>query len=235
MLSIAIFSDQSNDIGALKIIIQDYLIEHKMIAKISFFEKPDELLLAPYSYDAYLLDLDSKASIITIGKQLKELDKTRKFIYTSHNPNLAHLAAKVRSDYFITKPFDKEEVVEILDEIKNYVKQESIIIKIPNGERRIRINNLNYINIVRRCLCYHLKDGAMFDGQALRSSFEKAIDPLDKHKSFLFLPPSLLINLSEIKIVNADNLIFENNDVLYFPKKSCETVRSAWKNYNRID
>ena len=44
------------------------------------------------------------------------------------------------------------------------IKEDSIIIKIPSGERRVRINNLNYINIVRRCLCYHLKDGAMFDG-----------------------------------------------------------------------
>jgi hypothetical protein len=96
----------------------------------------------------------------------------------SINPNVAHLAAKVRANYFITKPYDKEELVEILMEIRKEIKEDSIIIKIPSGDRRVRINNLNYINIVRRCLCYHLKDGTMFDGQTLRSSFEKAIDPL---------------------------------------------------------
>ena len=26
------------------------------------------------------------------------------------------------------------------------------------------LNNLNCINIVKRCLCYHLADGTMFDG-----------------------------------------------------------------------
>ena len=74
----------------------------------------------------------------------------------------------------------------------------------------------------------------MFDGQTLRSSFEKAIAPLDKHKSFIFLPPSLLINLGEIKIIHKDHLIFENDDTLFFPMKQYDTIRNAWVNYNRI-
>ena len=79
----------------------------------------------------------------------------------SINPNVAYLATKARADYFITKPYDKDELVEILMEIRKEIKEDSIIIKIPSGDRRVRINNLNYINIVRRCLCYHLKDGTM--------------------------------------------------------------------------
>ena len=147
---------------------------------------------------------------------------------------MAQVATKARCDYFITKPYDQEEIAEILTDIRREIKEDSIIIKIPSGDRRVRINNLNYINIVRRCLCYHLKDGTMFDGQTLRSSFEKAIDPLHKNKSFLFLAPSLLINLGEIKIINKDNIIFENDDVLFFPMKQYDNVRNAWINYNRI-
>lgn len=52
---------------------------------------------------------------------------------------------------------------------------------------------------------------------------------------FLFLPPSLLINLSEIKEINGDHVIFENNEILYFPKKSYEIVRTSWLHYNQID
>jgi hypothetical protein len=68
----------------------------------------------------------------------------------------------------------------------------------------------------------------------LRSSCEKAIDPLQNNKSFLFLAPSLLINLGEIKIINKDNIVFENDDVLFFPMKQYDNVRNAWINYNRI-
>ena len=204
------------------------------MAKISFFSTPEEVMMIPNRYDVYFMDMDSTNDATALGKNRRLIDEGSQFVYMSINPNVAHIAAKVRSDYFITKPFDKEEIAEILNEIKKEIKEDSIIIKIPSGERRVRINNLNYINIVRRCLCYHLKDGAMFDGQTLRSSFEKAIDPLNKHKSFIFLAPSLLINLGEIKIINKDNIVFENDDVLYFPMKQYDNLRNAWINYCRI-
>ena len=204
------------------------------MAKISCFSTPEEVMMIPNRYDVYFMDMDSTNDATVLGKNRRLIDEGSQFVYMSINPNVAHIAAKVRSDYFITKPFDKEEIAEILNEIKKEIKEDSIIIKIPSGERRGRINNLNYIIIVRRCLCYHLKDGAMFDGQTLRSSFEKAIDPLHKHKSFIFLAPSLLINLGEIKIINKDNIVFENDDVLYFPMKQYDNLRNAWVNYNRI-
>lgn len=189
----------------------------------------------PNRYDAYFLDMESLDDVINFAKQMKPLDPNGHFIFMSENPNNAHLTTKIRSSYFITKPYEKEEIVDILNEIKEEVKEDSIIIKIPTGERRIRVNNLNYINIVRRCLCYHLKDGTMFDGQTLRSSFEKAINPLQNHKSFAFLAPSLLINLGEIKILNKDHIIFENDDVLYFPMKQHDYLRKRWVDYHTFE
>ena len=178
MLSIAIYSDQIEDVATLKTLIQDFLIESKTMAKISCFSNPDDMIMIPNRYDVYFMDMDAENDATVLGKQMRQIDNGSQFVYMSINPNVAHLAAKVRADYFITKPYDKEELIEILAEIRKEIKEDSIIIKIPSGDRRVRINNLNYINIVRRCLCYHLKDGTMFDGQTLRSSFEKAIDPL---------------------------------------------------------
>ena len=51
---------------------------------------------------------------------------------------------------------------------------------------------------------------------------------------FLFISPSLLINIGAIKIVNKDNIVFENDEVLFFPMKQYENVRNAWINYSRI-
>ena len=164
MLSIAIYSDQIEDVATLKTLIQDFLIESKTMAKISCFSNPEDMIIIPNRYDVYFMDMDSTNDATVLGKNRRLIDEGSQFVYMSINPNVAHIAAKVRSDYFITKPFDKEEIAEILNEFKKEIKEDSIIIKIPSGERRVRINNLNYINIVRRCLCYHLKDGAMFDG-----------------------------------------------------------------------
>ena len=234
MLSIAIYSDISNDVETLKVIVQDFLIETKMLAKVSYFNDPETFITVPGGYDIYIMDMDSKDDVIELGHKMNKIDTGSHFIYLSTDTSNAHLAAKARVDYYLNKPLDHDEILCVLKEVKKKIQDDNIIIKIASGERRLRVNHLNYINIEKRCLCYHLTDGNMFDGQTLRTSFEKAIDPLQKHKAFLFIPPSLLINIGEIKIVNSDNIVFENDDVLYFPKKAYDTVRNAWLGYCRI-
>lgn len=235
MLSIAIYSNTDEDIITLKSLIQDFLIEQKIMAKTTVFRNAEDIIMFPARYDIYFIDMETETDVIGFIKKIKQIDADGQYICMSSNSNSAALSAKARADFFITKPYDKEEIYEIILEIKKEIKQDSVIIKIPGGERRIRTNHLNYIDIVKRCLCYHLQDGTMFDGQTLRTSFEKAIDPLQHNPQFLFLPPSLLINLSEIKIINGDNLIFENDSKLFFPKKAYDTIREAWINYNKIN
>lgn len=234
MLSIAIYSDQE-DVIKLKSLIQDFLIENKIMAKVAVFNESHEFIVVPDSFDIYIMDMDSKDDVIVLGQQMMDIDKIGKFIYiSSYNIDNIYSAAKAQVDYYIEKPVEKDALFKILSKIRKEVKEDSIIIKSPLGERRIRVSSLNYIDIVKRCLCYHLKDGTMFDGQTMRTSFVKAISPLQERPPFLFLPPSLLINVSEIKELRDDHLIFENDDILYFPKKSHDTVREAWYNYNRI-
>jgi hypothetical protein len=49
------------------------------------------------------------------------------------------------------------------------------------------------------------------------------------------LAPSLLLNLNEIKTILSDKIIFENDAVVYIPKKSRDTIYEAWEKYNKID
>lgn len=204
------------------------------MAKVYYFNNQDTLITTPNSFDIYVMDMDSDIDALSLGKQMYAIDQGSKFIYISSNPENAHKAAKAYVDYFLTWPLDEGELKEVLLKIKKGIQDDCIIIPIPGGEKRIRANLLNYIDIEKRCLCYHLKDGNMFDGQTLRSSFEKAIHPLQEHPGFLFLAPSLLINVGEISSVYTDHLVFENNDVLYFPRRAYDLVHSTWKNYSRV-
>ena len=51
MLSIAIYSDQKADSVVLRSIIQDFLIDSKIMAKVSIFSNPDEFITVHGSYD----------------------------------------------------------------------------------------------------------------------------------------------------------------------------------------
>ena len=234
MLRIAIYSKDAESLANVKSIVQDFLIELKFIAKVSKFVEKENIVEAP-EYDIYIIDMDEDPSeALTIGHDIRNVYQDAKFVYLSQDSSMAYSVAKAKFEYFSTKPLEKEDLFEVLRKIKRRILNDSVIIKVAGGERRIKIHELNYINITKRCLCYHLTDGTVFDGQTLRTSFEKAIDPLNKHKSFIFLAPSLLINLSEIKIIHKDNIVFENDDVLFFPMKQYDNVRNAWINYNRI-
>ena len=234
MISIAIYDDNQTYIDEIQQLIQDYLIETSTMAKVSVFNKAEDLILAPASFDIYIMDTDSCEDIKKLSAKIDQIDPNSYFIFIGEDPNLAYTAYQVHADYYLLKPIDKEKFNELLAWVRKNLKEDSFIIRTPMGDRRVKTNELNYVNIVKRCLSYHLKDGTMFDGQTLRSSFESAITPLNFHPSFIFLAPSLLINLSQIKILDKDNLTFENGDVLFFPKKAHDIIYEKWKTYNKI-
>lgn len=234
MLSIAIFDDNKTHLDGLCELIQDYVVESKLTVKLTTFDDAEDFLTVPASYDIYIMDTDSTEDIIHLSLRMKEIDTESHFIFIGEDPALAYPAYQVHADHYLLKPIQRHELKDILDIIRKEIKEDTVIIKTSCGERRVRTNMVNCINIVKRCLCYHLKDGNMLDGQSLRTSFEKAIGPLQHNPNFLFLPPSLLINLNEVKIIDNDNIIFENDEVIYFPKKSRDLIYEKWKTYNRI-
>ena len=70
-------------------------------------------------YDVYFIDMDTDEDSVVLGEQLRKGDRGTQFIYMSINPNQAQRAAKARCDYFITKPFDKVELIEIFSDKDN--------------------------------------------------------------------------------------------------------------------
>ena len=114
--------------------------------------------------------------------------------------------------------------------IKIVTKTRSKIMLVPTaaGEELIYIRNLNYINIEERSLCYHLTDGILKASHVLRNSFEKSIRQYLHNDNLMFIKPSLLINLANIKSMDKDKLIFRNGEVLYYPKKYYEDIRARW-------
>ena len=234
MLSIAIYSDNLDDTMALRSKIQDFLVRNKILAKTKIFESMEKFITVPDTFDIYFMDMDSSDDVLKIGARMMDIDLQSYFIYYSSSKSSAYEASTVHADYFLLKPINPKELEDIMNDIKKHIKIDSIIVKTPEGDRRVYTNDLNYVNIVKRCLCYHLMDGAMFDGQVLRGAFEKAIHPLQEHPKLVFLPPSLLVNMTNIKTLNKEYAIFDNDDILYFPRKSYDLIKQKWEKYNEI-
>ena len=230
MISIAIFNDQENNSTAVLCSkIQDWLIETKTMAKVSTFTNEQEIVDIPASFDIYIMDMESNTDVVQLSKKILDIDVNSHIAFIGHD---FKKALKMHGSFYLPKPIKYEELCAVLGKIKKAVREDNIIIKTPQGDRRVKTNMVNFIHIEKRCLCYHLKDGAIFDGQTLRESFEKAIGPLKNHPTFLFVSPSLVLNLNEIKILDTDCITFEDGEMLYFPKRAHDYIYNKWKTYN---
>ena len=234
LLSIAIYSQSDESIRKLKSVIQQFLSETKSMANMQCFKNLEDFI-AVKNYDIYIVETLQNEDIVSIENKIQANNIINShFIYIGNNLFDAIILAKSKYNYFLDYAINQERFFTILKEIKSTIRGNNIIIKTSNGEQRISINDLNYIDIEKRSLCYHLSDKTTICSQNIRASFEKSIYPLQNNKIFLFLAPSLLINISQIKILNKNNIIFDNDDVLFYPAKNYDKVRDTWINYNRI-
>lgn len=102
------------------------------------------------------------------------------------------------------------------------------IIKTKSRDSKVLLTNLNYVNIERRYLCYHLTNSEVKTGMSLTTTFHQAITPLEKYENLIYVHPSLLINLSNISEIHTDKIIFADNEVLYVPRVKRQMVYDKW-------
>lgn len=125
-------------------------------------------------------------------------------------------------EFFNGKDFTP--TIKVIHEVKSKI----MLVPTKHGNERIYIRHLNYIDIENRSLCYHLSTGSLQAGHILRTSFEKAVCQYLQYENLLFLKPSLLINLSNVKILDNEKIEFKNGDILYYPKKYYERIKEKW-------
>lgn len=144
-------------------------------------------------------------------------------IYDVNGKRADELAALVNN-------FFNNDENEVKVKIINKVRSKVMIVPTLAGEEMVYIKNVNYINIEERSLCYHLHEGILKASHVLRNSFEKSIAHYLHHETLMFIKPSLLINLANIKALNKEYITFDNGEILYYPRKHYDAIRERWLN-----
>ena len=160
---------------------------------------------------------------IEIAHLLRTNGYIGKIIFVSSQINYGVASYEVKAFNFVKKPANKEKIFSILHEVREEKRREYKYLDTPNGEVKIDLGKVLYADIQKRNLCCHLENEVL-NSKTLKTSFENYIGTLVYHPDFVFIPPSLIINLNQIKIMNKDNLTFKNGEVLYFPKKAMKKL-----------
>ena len=230
MIKITIYEKNIENVGDTRGYLRKFANANNMIIKEYVYFKVEDMI--EKTADVCLLDY--KAFLEEQELLLKWQEENHmKFVFvTSDIKDIVDIMQTHPEQYLILSPIEEESLLKIFDNLKTKIRKKAIIVKLAHSEdQRIYIKDLNYINISNRNLCYHLATGKNYDSQTLRHSFVKEVEPLLSKPGLFLIQPSLLINLTNVETLFADHLIFENGDVLYFPKTAYDKIKEAWKNY----
>jgi hypothetical protein len=230
MIKVTIYEHYIENIGDIRGYLRKFANSSNVIIKENVFFKVEDMV--EMSADVCLLDY--KAFLEDGDILLKWLDENNiKFIFiTSDIKDIIDIMQNHPEQYLILSPVEEESLIKVFENLKLRIKRIAIIAKLAHQEdKRIYVKDLNYINITKRNLRYHLADGREYDSQTLRQSFSKEISPLLIKPELYFIQPSLLVNMTNIETLWDDHMQFENGDVVYYPKTAYEKLKAAWKEY----
>ena len=181
--------------------------------------------------------LDYKAFLENGDILLKWKDENNiKFIFiTSDIKDIIDIMQNHPEQYLILSPVEEESLIKVFENLKLRIKRIAIIAKLAHQEdKRIYVKDLNYINITKRNLRYHLADGREYDSQTLRQSFSKEISPLLIKPELYFIQPSLLVNMTNIETLWDDHMQFENGDVFRVYALRLASDNKAFTRYDAL-
>ena len=230
MIKVTIYEHYIENVGDIRGYLRKFANSSNVIIKENVFFKVEDMI--EMSADVCLLDY--KAFLENGDILLKWKDENNiKFIFiTSDIKDIIDIMQNHPEQYLILSPVEEESLIKVFENLKLRIKRIAIIAKLAHQEdKRIYVKDLNYINITKRNLRYHLADGREYDSQTLRQSFSKEISPLLIKPELYFIQPSLLVNMTNIETLWDDHMQFENGDIVYYPKTAYDKLKAAWKEY----
>lgn len=179
-----------------------------------FSDLNDFLTNQPKEIDLILLDIDLY-ELLALPVKLRQ-----KVIALSDNADKATMAYTNHVLGYIPKPLTKSIIQNLLIETIAKHETATIVVNTREGYVKINVENINYVDIIKRNLCYHLNDNTEVISVTIRKAFKTYVDTLIHNDNFVFIEPAFLINLSQIARIDTDHITFKNGAIVYVNKKT---------------
>lgn len=239
MVRLAICDDEPKQCDLLNNLLTSYMAARESTPmKLSIFSSGEDLLAAVEesgSFDIYLLDIVMPGiSGIELGVRLREIQAEGSIIYLSISPEFAVDSYAARAFYYLMKPPDPVQLFSVLDRaIEELEKQRSacITVKIHDGWRLLRMDQVMYAELSGRTVRYHLTGGEQVDSITVRMSFQDAIAPLLADHRFFLCGASFAANLHYVTAVERDCFVMDNGHQVPLSRGLAAQARQCWQDY----
>ncbi len=220
MLQIAICDDNNTELLLIEQIVETFKASHisKYNIKCDTFSNGLDLLKTTENGIRYdILILDVVMPLITgieVAAEIRKSNNLSKIVFLTSSREFAVDSYKVNAFYYLLKPIKKEELIPILEMACADIvdkREKGIIIKSKMCLTKVFYHRLEYIEVLRRTLFFHLTNGEVLESLGTMSQLE---NDLLSDKRFIKPHRSYIVNMDYIhRFTDKDIITFSNSPV----------------------
>jgi len=224
-VKVALCDDNELQLSMVEDIVANYFEEKQVDAQINTFTDGRELIeyvKKNGGFQVYILDmLMPEINGIGVGKELRNLGDAGQIVYLTATDKYAVESYEVGALYYLVKPIDAVSIAKALDLSKvaaaspATTRVDGDFFEIVGKEKtvQIRISDIEYVDLIARRLCFHMRGGEKYESVMLRTRFSEGVAALSNTEGFV-ASGTVLVNKAYITNISSTEISFESGEVL---------------------
>lgn len=206
MYRIAVVDDLPEERDGLNDYLRRFAAERKLTLQVSDFDSGERFLSAfDHNFDIVLLDIEMQGiDGMETARRLRERDDKVCLLFVTYLANFAVQGYGVRALDFLVKPVSYENFGMKMDRAviaAERARKKEIFVSTPEGDRRIRIDELYYVEVMNHTLLYHTAQGVLAVRGSIRAC-EERLSPYD----FARCNKSYLVNMNHVTEIRRNEI-----------------------------
>ena len=205
MIKVAFCDDEPVILEQITALLEKYKEQRCRDMEYAAFRSPLELLVEMENGlhpDVLLLDVIMPGeSGISAAREIRQFDNDVKIIFLTSSAEFAVQSYTVGAYYYQLKPIREETFFQLMDSVIDECRRteaQSILLRCKSGISRIRLDKLEYCEIIGRALLFHMANGQVLESAG---SLDKLTADLESYGNFLRPHRSFLVNMDYIQSI----------------------------------
>ena len=189
-------------------IVKKYLSDkYKEQIMLRHYFDPIDIINEAKDQSIVLMDIDMpNMDGILAASKLRKNNKELIIIMLTSKRERFKDAFKVGASRFVTKPIDKEELYEAIDNaLKDIDSDEKLTVNLSGGEKELKQDKIYLLEVVRNKVNIYLKDNCISVNEPLKNLEERL-----NSKKFVKVHKSYIVNMKYIKSISGRLIVLEN-------------------------